>query len=512
MPGRLLQHSDIYSDLEIDADAIVVGSGAGGAVMASELAEGGLKVLIVEEGGYHPTSAFNAHAPEMVQRLYRDAGTTMIMGKPNIIFAEGRAVGGSTVINGGMCWRTPERVLKRWNLELGLTGFEPEAVAPYFEKVEARLHVATQAPETVSRHDLTFKAGADALGYKSEWNTRNQLHCMGTNNCAFGCPSGGKQSMLVSYLPNALSHGATLLADTSLRRLVTRGERVIGVEAEVLDPETGTAKAKVKAWAPVTVLACGATQTPVLLQRWGLGNSSGQVGRNFTCHPNGKVVALFDEDVYGWKGVHQALQVHEFLDEGLIFAAVFVPPSILAMSMPFIGDEMYELASQVNKMVIAGCLAEDTTTGTIRPGPFGSTLMRYDCDRATFHRVVRGVALACEMLFAAGARRIYLPIHRLPFIESRREIHRIYDIDPKPTDFEMMTVHAMGTCRMSPDPATGVVDGLGRVHDCRGLYIADASIIPTPVSLNPQETIMMLATRQAEGILREWPRLRARRG
>jgi len=508
MPGRLIQGHNVRGPLEIEADVAIVGSGAGGAVTAAELSEAGLRVVVLEEGGYHETKEITTNALDMIQKFYRDAGTSVIMGKPNIIFAEGRCVGGSTVINGGMCWRTPERVLKRWYLEMGLDGFSPKETAGWFEKVEKNINVARQDPDTVSPHDLALKAGADRLGYKTEWNTRNQLHCAGTNNCAFGCPSGGKQSMLVSYLPRAMTRGATILSDTRVRRVIVENGRAQGFEADVIDRATGRPLHPVTVRAPVTVLAAGATQTPVLLQRQGICNSSGQVGRNFTCHPNAKVVAVMDRDIYGWKGVHQAVQVHEFLNEGLIFAAVFVPPALLAMSMPFAGDEMLEFLENVNRMVISGVLVEDTTTGTIRPGPMGSTLMTYQIDPVGFERVLRGIALVSEMLFASGAKRVYLPIHGLTHFDSPDEIHKIYRLGVKPTDVELLTVHAMSSCRMSADPRWGVVNPWGETFDVKNLFITDGSIVPTPIGLNPQETIMMLASRGADYIANEWGRLR----
>lgn len=508
MPGRLLQGKDIQGPLEIEADVAIVGSGAGGAVMAAELSEAGLKVVVLEEGGYYETREITTSASDMIQKFYRDAGTSIIMGKPNVIFAEGRCVGGSTVINGGMSWRTPERVLKRWHHELGLDGFSPVQTAGWFEKVEKNINVARQDPGTISRHDMALKQGADRLGYRTEWNLRNQLHCAGTNNCAFGCPSGGKQSMLVSYLPKALTRGATILSDTKISKVLIENGRAVGFEGTVIDRATHRPLHKVTVRAPVSVLAAGATQTPVLLQRQGICNSSGQVGLNFTCHPNGKVVAVMDRDIYGWKGVHQAVQVHEFLNEGLIFAAVFVPPALLAMSMPFTGDDMLEFLENVNRMVIAGFLVEDTTTGQIRPGPMGSTLMTYQIDPVGFERVLRGMALLSEMLFASGAKRIYLPVHGLSHIDSPDEIHRIYRSGIRPTDMELLTVHAMSTCRMSADPRWGVVKPSGETWDVKNLYITDGSIVPTPIGLNPQETIMMLATRQAELLANDWGKVR----
>src|SRR5215468_1957356 len=121
--GASLDHDRLFH-----ADAVVVGTGAGGATAAARLRDGGLDVLMLEEGALHRTESFTTDPITMIRRLYRDAGTSMILGNPPIIFAEGRCVGGSTVINGGMTWRTPEPVLARWERELGLVGLGPRAI------------------------------------------------------------------------------------------------------------------------------------------------------------------------------------------------------------------------------------------------------------------------------------------------------------------------------------------------------------------------------------------------
>jgi hypothetical protein len=265
----------------------------------------------------------------------------------------------------------------------------------------------------------------------------------------------------------------------------------------MIDPATQAPGPVVEVRAKRTVLACGATQTPLFLFANGLCNSSKQVGENFTLHPNGKCVAIYDEDITGWKGVHQAHQVHEFLAEGIDMAVAFVPPELLALSFPAVGDELWELISNINRLVTCGVLVEDTVCGRIRPGLGGVPRMSYRWDAHGLHLLFRGLALLCEVMFASGAKRIILPIHGAPVLRSADDIPKIHERPVKPSAVETLSVHPMGTCRMGRDPRRSVVDSWGETHDVSGLYISDASVLPTPIGVNPMETIAGLATRFA---------------
>ena len=488
-------------DLVDQADVVVLGTGAGGAAIAAELAEGGRSVILLEEGGYHQTADFNLDAPAMIKRLYRNAGTSMIMGKPNIIFSEGRCVGGSTVLNGGICWRTPERVLKRWQWEFGFSDMSPEALDPIFAKVEERINVAPQDPGTVGEDAELLRRGAEKLGYRVVPVKRNQKHCAGTNNCAFGCPTGAKQSTLVSYIPRALAAGAHLYAGCRAETLTTDGHRATGVVARFTDPESRRLGPRLTVRAKVVILACGAVQTPALLLKNKLANSSGQVGRNFLCHPNAKAVAIYDQDVSGWKGTIQGYQVHEFINEGLIMATTMVPPGIIAMSLPYIGQRSLSMMQKYNQMVVCGVLVEDTHAGRVGLDLFGEAKMRYDLSDRDAATMVRGVALLAEIYFASGAREVLLPFSRLPSIQSVDEIRKMFSHPIRKDEIECLTVHAMGTCRMGLDRKSAVVDAYGETHDVPGLFIADASVFPSPIGVNPQVTIMALATRTGRYIL-----------
>jgi choline dehydrogenase-like flavoprotein len=489
---------------DLRAEVCVVGSGAGGGCVAAELAEGGRDVVILEEGPYYETSDFTMDAAEMILRLYRDAGTSVALGVPNINFIEACCVGGTTVINGGMCWRTPERVLKRWSWEHGVQDLEPERLRPYFEKVEERIHVAYQDPESVGRDSQLLKLGAERLGYRIQANRRNQDRCTGANNCPFGCPTGAKQSTLVTYVPRALAAGARLFPNCRAERVLVENDRAVGVEAVLCDRERGEVVRRFRVRADRVIVSAGATQSPLLLLRSGIRRRGDWTGRNLLLHPNVKVVGIFDEPVEGWRGVSQAYQITEFAEEGLLMAETFVPPGALALALPFFGREAAELFERYNNMVITGVLVEDTTTGRVRLLGGRRPVITYFTDRKGLFQFRRGAAPLSEVLFAAGAREVILPFHQLRRLHDPGEIPRIFDAPITRSGTDVFTVHLMGTCRMGGDPRRSVVDSYGRHHLVRDLHVCDASLFPTPIGVNPQVTIMMLATRMAEYILDRW--------
>jgi choline dehydrogenase-like flavoprotein len=501
----VIRREDICGDLELRCDVVIVGSGAGGATAAAELAEAGLEVIVLEEGGYYQTSDFSADVSSGVRRLYRDGGATMALGAPPVMYQEGRAVGGSTVINGGMAWRTPERVLDSWHRAHGVERIEMRDMEPYFERVEERLHVAYQDPDSVGRDNELLRRGAERKGWHVIPNLRNQVHCPGSNNCAFGCPTGAKQSALVTYVPRALHFGARIYAGVRVQRILRAGKRAIGAEGRVVG-EFGGLGPRVKVHADLVILAAGATQTPALLGRSGFRAPSGQLGRNLSLHPNAKVMAVFDEEVRGWEGVHQAYQVREFDDEGLLFAAVNLPPGVVAMSAPLYGEALGELLDDYRRTVIAGVLVEDTSLGRVLTGPGGRPVVTYQLRDRDAAMLVRGIALVCDLLFEAGARRILTPFEG---VDELRHPDDLVKLDPRripKRSMEVVTVHLMGTARMGGDRAAAVCDAYGRVYDADRLMICDASLFPSPIGVNPAETIHALATRNAHHAIDTWTR------
>ena len=500
-PAGLTQQGDVTGNLDVECGVVIVGSGAGGATMAAELAGAGIDVVMVEEGGYHPTGSFTADSTRALRTLYRDGGGGIAVGRPPVLFAEGRCVGGSTVVNGGMAWRASPQVLDRWATR-GVTGISERELEPYFARAEARLSVGLQDPETIGRDSQLLQAGAGAKGWAIVPNRRNQLHCAGSNSCNSGCPTGAKRSMLVTSVPRALSRGARLFADCRVERVTRSDGAVTGVRGRFVRPG-GRPGPRLTVRARAVIVAGGAVQTPALLARSGLGSASGQLGRNLYLHPNAMVIAYFDEDVTGWHGVHQAFQIREFAAEGILLTANNLPPPMLAGVMPAHGRELGELMAGYNRIVTAGCVVTASTAGRVRAVPGLGPQVFYQISDHDAARVVRGVTLTAEVLFAAGARRVLLPFDGAPAVHSMDELRGLLARPVAKRSLGLFTVHLMGTARMSDDPRRGVTSSVGEFHGVPGLFVTDASLFPGPIGINPMETIIALALRNAERLVEQ---------
>ena len=459
-------------DLTVDADVVVVGSGAGGGAIAAELAEGGRSVVVVEEGGHYTSKDFSLDAPTMIKKLYRNAGAAPILGRPNIIFSEGRCVGGSTVINGAMSWRTPEKILKRWQWEHGLRDLSPKRSIHSSRRSKSASASARKiridrrgcTPHAARRRQARLRMGAGDA--QSEALLRRQQLRVRLP------PPTLEQSVLVTYVPRLLAAGGRLFSGCKIERVTTDGQRATGVVGRFRHPETGARGPRLTVRAKIVVLACGAVQTPALLLRNGLTNSSRQVGRNFLCHPNTKVVGIYDRPVHAWKGTIQGNQIREFLDEGIMITTTMVPPGLLAMSLPYFGARSWEVMQDYDKMVVAGCLVEDTGSGRVGLDLFGDAKMRYDVNDRDFHNLVRGVALTAEILSLRGrdaycCRSIFCRLSNRP--TTSRRCSRIRSRRTKssaspctrwaPAAWESTSVHRSsirtaraGTCPASSSP------------------------------------------------------------
>ncbi|MGZ8750070.1 MAG: FAD-dependent oxidoreductase, partial [Pseudonocardia sp.] len=432
-PGRFVTATEVERDLE--CDAVVVGSGAGGAVVAAELAEAGWDVVVLEEGPHVPTEHFSVDALAAFRTLYRDGGLTAMVGTPPVAFAEGRCVGGSTTVNGGMAWRTPDGVLERWRVDHGL---DPGALTPLFDRVERRLSVAEQDPDSIGRDQHLLRLGAEALGWEIVDNRRAQVHCGGCNACVLGCPTGAKQSTLVSYLPRAVAFGATVVSDCRVERVLFDRKRATGVRARRRDGRRLLVRAR------EVVVAAGALQTPVLLARSGVRSPSGQLGRNLAVHPGANVAAVFDDPVEGWKGVHQAFQVREFADDGVLMAAVNLPPGLVAGALRLDRDALGRVMTRYDRIVTAGVLVDDTATGRVR-AVGGRPVVRYDLAAGDARRIVAAVADLCRLLLAAGAVEVHLPFAGVPPVRSTDDAAELRSREIDASRIAVSTVHLMGT-------------------------------------------------------------------
>ncbi|MGH2879072.1 MAG: GMC family oxidoreductase N-terminal domain-containing protein [Solirubrobacteraceae bacterium] len=482
------------------ADVCVIGAGAGGAVAAAELAEGGLDVIVLEQGHRHDPDRFTARPPQMLARLYRDGGQTLTVGTPPIMLPLGSGLGGTTLVNSGTCFRTPPRVLERWRDEFGLD-VDEQSLRPCFERVEQALSVSEVTPELAGANAAVARRGAQRLGWSHGYLRRNARGCVGSGVCAFGCPTSAKQHTGITYIPRAEQAGARIVTGASVEHVLVERRRAASTSAKqgqgvYRDRARGVSArlasgVGLEVLAPIVIVAAGTIHTPLLLARSGLGDESRQLGRNLSLHPATAAFALMDEVVDMAKGVPQSFYVDEFAGEGIIFEGVAGPPAYAAMSLPLTGERHTRAMANYRHLAQFGLMVSDSSRGSVH-SPAGQTVIRYDVDDADLKRFRSGLARMRELLEAAGAREIYLPLP--DGVQPERARLR---------DLKLMAFHPLGTARADARASHGVIDGDLQVHGAEGVYVADGSAVPSSLGVNPQMTIMALATRLAFKLLGE---------
>lgn len=478
--------------LELECEVVVVGSGAGGAVAAKELAEAGCAVILLEEGSYADRRDFAGRPLENQRKLYRASGATFSIGNVLIPIPLGRTVGGTTTINSGTCFRTPEAVLRRWGTEHGLTSLTPEALAPYFERVEQVLGVAPVPEQYLGGSAQVVRRGAEALGMARHGPlARNAPGCDGQGVCCFGCPTDAKRSTNVSYVPLALRAGAELYTGVKVERVLVEGGRAVGVAGLTESGQPVTVRAR------AVVLACGALITPALLLRNGLANSSGQLGRNLSIHPAAACLAELAQPMALGPGVPQSYQISELAEEGILFEGVETPLEYWASALDVLGPRMTELAEAADRVASFGMMISDTSRGRVRVVR-GRTVVTYNLEEPDVARVVRGVVELSRIFFAAGARSVLSPVHGFEELRTLTDLARLRTTKVRASDLALSAHHPLGTARIGTNPTNSVVDPDHQTHDLPGLYLMDGSVVPTALGVNPQITIMALATRAAQ--------------
>ena len=486
---RVTPAADLPARETVECDVVVVGTGAGGAPMAAELAERGHAVVMIEEGQYHDRRDFTGHAIEMQRKLYRDMGATVAVGNCWIPIPVGKSVGGTTTINSGTCYRVPSRVLADWRDKFGLHDFTDDEMAQHYEKVEAELRVEPARAQYLGGCARMIAKGCDTLGYRHQPLRRNAPDCDGKGVCCFGCPTDAKRSTNVSYVPRALRAGANVLTGLRVEDILVEQGRAVGVIARARDREI-TVRAK------AVVISCGSLMTPVLLLRTGLANSSGEVGRNLSIHPATASVAHFDDSVRGFDAIPQGYAIEEFHDEGILYEGAFAPLDIGAASIPLVGPRFMELVEQYDRLACFGFMIEDTSRGRVRASGW-RPLLTYRLNDHDVARMKRGMEILIRIFLAAGARSVLPNVNGFDEITDSAGLSRFRNAKLTARDFEITAYHPLGTARMGRDAKKSVVGPTHETHDVPGLFIVDGSAVPSSLAVNPQLTIMAMATRAA---------------
>lgn len=514
LPG-VIEGQTLTADETFDADVCIVGSGAGGAVSAAVLQQAGLKVVVLEEGGYFTSERFRMLEADSGRDLYQDNGLRPTK-DASAVLLQGKAVGGTTVINWTTSYRTPDRVLEQWKTVHGVGHVTAADLAPHFDAVERRLNIGEWPLSRANRNNRLLYDGCKALGWEAHTLHRNVSGCADTGFCGQGCPVDAKQSMLVSYLPDAMNAGATVISRCRVERLRFTGRRVVGVDAVLLDASgrypTGV---RVDVKAKTYLLAGGAMGTPGILLRSGAPDPHKRAGARTFIHPVTVGAAEYDEPVRGSRGAPQSVASKQFYDRGdevgILLEAVPVHPGLLAPAAPGFGMEHRALMERMENTAIHLALTgdglhDDVPGGRVELRKDGTPLLDYTIPPKIWRAFREGQKIIAKLQFATGARRVFTFHDPLLEMNSEKDIARIDEMRYEPYAMPVFSAHVMGGAGMSDDPKQGVVRSEDlRHHQVENLHVVDGSVFPTGLGVNPQETIYgvaRLAATRLAGALR----------
>ncbi len=450
-------------------------------------------MLVLEEG---PTrSRFRLNQAHTCRYHMQEAGSMVALGPTPFLVAAGRGIGGGSLINSALCFRTPDEVLRSWEGLLGDDRYGPEKLGPVFRWLEESLRIGPAHNDLVAGvHNLKVVEGVRKLGLRGGLANRNTPACIGCGACNFGCPSNGKASVNLNLLPEACKHGARIQADTKVTELLLEGDRVVGVRGRMHDPDTGEAGGWLSARAERVVLSCGAIGTPRLLHHSGVAKRMEGVGEGLHVHPGSVVLCRYPEPVWMWKGATQGSWFESDELPGVLPHAFIAPPEVVALLVaPHLGGmkSSMEVLDHIGGVL---ALVSDKGEGTVGAYPDGRAKISYDFADEDVDRMKESMVLCAQVQLEAGATELYGVAHGMGAhsdLDSFATAMRSRDI----RDFFLYSSHPMSSVRMGR-----ALDAGGKALGVEGLWVADASVFPTSLGVNPQLSTMAVATLIGQGM------------
>ena len=505
---KSIRTTTLDGDTTLSCDAVVIGSGAGGGVVAGELSAAGKDVIVLEQGGYYNEADFNQLELVMMRRLYYQGGFAATSDAATALIAGG-CLGGGTVVNYSTSFRSPDWLRQEWANRYGLTAFASDEYTASMDAVYERLGV-NASHNRVSARERVLERGMRQLGWHTAYMPRNVQGCTQDAACGFcgyGCQIGAKQSTLKTYLMDAYRRRARIVVNCTVDRVLIENGRAVGVRATVRQPEMPAFTLIVRSRA--VVAAAGAIETPALLLRSAVPSKA--VGKSLRLHPSTAVSGIFDEDIRPWEGTLQAVYSDEFADlDGNHFGPKIesapLHPALLALVTPWREPEGYSrLMRSLPNLSLAGILLRDSGEGQVTTKD-GTARVDYRLSRPDLANLRKGIEAGVRILEAAGAKEIFTS--QAAYVAYRPGQRGgvdafLDDVDRNGYGAGQMayvSFHQMGSCRMGNHPATSVIGPDHEAHAVKGLFVADGSAFPSASGVNPMITIMAMAHRASRFI------------
>jgi choline dehydrogenase-like flavoprotein len=506
---QVINAATLLDKTVLETDVVIIGSGAGGATSAEFLSRQGLNVLIIEEAKLRHQKDFKLNELEAFSSLYQE-GTGRKTADGAIAIYQGRSVGGSTTVNWTSTFRTPEPTLQHWQNHFGLSEFSQEKMQPWFEEREHALNMEHWL-EAPNENNAILKRGCDALGWQSHTMIRNVKGCLNLGYCGFGCPTNAKQSMLVTSIPKALDHQASLLTCASADHFTFKADKISELICKIYDAEGFQLSQKtLSIRARHFVLSAGAIGSPAVLLRSKAPDPYQTLGKRTFLHPVNTCTATMNQAVRGFEGAPQSIYSDEFLwKEGVTGPVGFklevapVFPGGLAAQEALHGSRLSERLRNIaytNSTIalLRDGFHEQSQGGSVKLRADNSPVLDYPITDYLKTGFIKAYLAMAELQFAAGAKSLSAAHHDAQEWSSWQQAKaEIPKLSMEPLRAALFSAHVMGGCAMGTSPETSVVNQFGEHHQIRNLNIIDGSCFPTSIGANPQLSIYALAAKLA---------------
>jgi choline dehydrogenase-like flavoprotein len=486
----------LHEDTVLETDVVIVGSGAGGGVVAGELSAAGLDVIVLEKGGYYSEREFDGRELASTERMFENKGF-LATSDLSVVILAGSTLGGGTTINWCAALRTPDWVLQEWQQQYGVTGFTGKDYQRALDTVSRRINVSENEC-MMNAQNAALARGSEALGYAVKTIPRNVNGCEDCGFCAYGCQFGSKQGTMRTYLQDAHNRGARIAVRTHVERVLVKNGKAVGILASTQTPDGKHVRLEVKA--RIVVISAGALHTPAVLLRSGLTNAN--IGRHLHLHPTSVTYGLYDVPMRGWSGVIMSRYVPEFnnLDGagyGVALETAPIHPGIAALSLSWAnGAQHKRVMERLSHMANTIIITRDREGGRVTLDSRGKPVLHYTLSKYDSAHVMRGIVESLRIHRAAGAQEVSAP-HTTPMIyrpddggDFETYLSSVQAAGLRKNSFALFSAHQMSSCHMGGNPARGAIDPAGETFEVRNLYVADASALPTASGVNPMLTIM----------------------